>query len=220
MMRVIVAGAGKLGRRVAELIREKHSMTVIERDEARARYIKELLDVSVINGDANDPSVLLEAGADRADVIVAATGEDEDNLVICTLAKFEFKVRKVIGAVRNPKNQWLYNRSWGVDVALDSAQIVASIIEEEATLADLVTLMKLREGQVSVTELTVPHGSKIAGKTIKEISLPEQCVVAAILRGDNILVPYGDFRVEPGDEVMFITHPDAEESLKKLVEPG
>lgn len=220
MMRVIVAGAGKLGRRVAELIKEKHSMTVIERDEARARYIKELLDVCVVNGDANDPSILLEAGADCADVVVAATGEDEDNLVICTLAKFEFKVLKVIGAVRNPKNQWLYNRSWGVDVALDSAQIVASIIEEEATLADLVTLLKLREGQVSVVELTVPQGSKIAGKMIKEMSLPEQCVVAAILRGTNILVPYGDFRIEPADEVMLIAHPDAEEALKKLVEPG
>jgi len=217
-MRVIVAGAGKLGRRIAEIIKEKHAVVVIERDEARARYVQELLGVRVLNGDANDPAVLLDAGADHADVVVASTGDDEDNLVICVLAKYEFKVKKVIGAVRNPKNEWLYNRSWGVDVALDSAQIVASIIEEEATLMDLVTLLKLREGQVSVTEVTVSQTSKIADKILKEIELPEQCVVAAILRGTDILVPYGDFRIEPGDEVLFIAHPNAEDKLRELIQ--
>jgi trk system potassium uptake protein TrkA len=216
-MRVIVAGAGKLGRRVAEVIKEKNTVVVVERNEARAKYIKELLDVQVVTGDADDPSVLLEAGIDRADVLVAATGEDEDNLVACVLAKFEFKVRKVIGAVRNPKNQWLYNRSWGVDVALDSAQIVARVIEEEATLRDLVTLLKLREGQVSVTEITVSQESKIAGKLVKDIELPEQCVAAAVLRGTEILVPSGDLRIEPGDEMLFIAHPDAESRLPALV---
>lgn len=216
-MRVIVAGAGKLGRRVAEIIKEKHTVVVIERDEARCKYIEDLLQIRVVNGDADDPSILLEAGADHADVLVAATSDDEDNLVACTLAKYEFKVKKVIGAVRNPKNQWLYNRSWGVDVALDSAQIVASIVEEEATLRDLITLMKLREGQVSVTEINVSLESKIAGKTVKEIELPEQCVMAAVLRGTDILVPSGDLRVEPGDQVLFIAHPDAEGKLPELV---
>jgi trk system potassium uptake protein len=216
-MKVIVAGAGKLGRRVAEIIKEKNTVVVVERDEARAGYIKNLLDIQVINGDADDPSVLLEAGIDRSDVFVAATGEDEDNLVACVLAKFEFKVRKVIGAVRNPKNQWLYNRSWGVDVALDSAQIVARVIEEEATLRDLVTLLKLRDGQVSVTEITINAGSKIVGKLVGDVELPKKCIIAAILRGTEILVPSGELKIEPEDEILFISHPDAEGSLPELV---
>jgi trk system potassium uptake protein TrkA len=216
-MRVIVAGAGKLGRRVAEVIKEKNTVVVIERDEARACYINNLLDVQVVTGDANDPSILLEAGADRADVLVAATSDDEDNLVICMLAKYEFKVRKVIGAVRNPKNQWLYNRSWGVDVALDSAQLVAKIIEEEATLRDLVTLLKLREGQISVSEATVSPGSQVAGKAIRDISLPEHCIIAAVLRGNEIVVPSGDLQILSGDEILFIAHPDAEDLLPELV---
>ncbi len=217
-MRVIVAGAGKLGRRIADIIKEKHTVVVIEQDEARAKYIEDLLGVRVVNGDANAPDVLLDAGADRADVVVAATGDDEDNLVICMLSKFEFKVRKVIGAVRNPKNQWLYNRSWGVDVAIDSAQIVAQLIEEEASLRDIVTLLKLREGEVTVTELTVPPTSKIAGKLIRDVELPEHCIVAAILRGTDILVPSADLRIEPGDEVLFIAHTDAANQLPALVE--
>jgi len=217
-MRVVVAGAGKLGRRVAEIIMEKNTVIVVERDEARSKYIRALLNVQVVNGDADDPNVLLEAGADRADVFVAATGEDEDNLVACVLAKTQFKIRKVIGAVRNPKNQWLYNRSWGVDVALDSAQVVARIIEEEATLTDLVTLLKLREGQVSVTEMTISITSKIAGKTLADFELPKQCVVAAILRGNEILVPSSDLVIQPGDEMLFIAHPDAEGKLPELVQ--
>lgn len=216
-MRVIVAGAGKLGRRVAEIIKEKNTVVVIEKNEARAQYVRNLLDIHVIHGDADDPAVLLEAGADHADVLVATTGEDEDNLVLAMLAKYEFKVPKVIGAVRNPKNQWLYNRSWGVDVGIDSAQIVAKIIEEEATLRDLVTIMKLREGEVSVSEVTVPEASKMAGRPIKELELPEQCVIAAILREKSILVPSDDLIIQPNDEILFIAHPDAESKLPGLV---
>jgi len=216
-MKVIVAGAGKLGRRVAEIIKDKHSVVVIDSDDARCALLEKLLKTKVLAGDACDPSVLLLAGADHADVLVAATGHDEDNLVITLLAKNEFKIKKVIGAVRNPRNEWLYNRSWGVDIALDSAQIVAKIIEEEATLRDLVTLLKLREGEVSVTEFTVPPTSRIAGKAIRDIDLPEQCIIAAILRGTSILVPSGELQVEPGDEVLFIAHPSAEDRLAEVV---
>ena len=216
-MKIIVGGAGKLGRRVAEVIREKHTVVVIERDQARAQHIEKLLNVCVVNGDANDPSVLLDAGADHADVLVAATGDDEDNLVLCMLAKSEFKIKKVVAAVRNPKNQWLYNRSWGVDVAIDSAQIVAKLIEEEATLRDIVTLLKLREGEVSVTELMVSKTGKMAGRTLENIKFPEGCVVAAILRGENILVPFGGLEILEGDQVLFVVRPSAEALLQEYV---
>ena len=163
------------------------------------------------------PGVLLEAGAKGADVLVAATGEDEDNLVLAMLAKKEFQVKKVIAAVRNPKNTWLYNRSWGVDVALDSAQIVARIIEEEATLRDLVTLLKLREGEISVTEVTVTPASKIAGKPIREMALPDQCVIAAILRGTSILVPSADLEVLRRRRTLVHLPPHAEKELMALI---
>ena len=196
---------------------ERNAVVVVERDEQRASHIDSLLNLRVVNGDACDPAVLLEAGADSAEVLVAATGHDEDNLVITVLAKAEFHIKKVIGAVRNPKNQWLYNRSWGVDVALDSAQMMAKIIEEEATLRDLVTLLKLREGQVAVTEITVPPTSRMAGKAIRDIGLPKQCLIAAVLRGAEILVPSGEVEIQSGDTILLIAHPDAEEKLRELM---
>jgi trk system potassium uptake protein TrkA len=212
-MRIIVAGAGKLGRRVAEIIKEKNTVIVIERDEARARYIEDLLHVTVVRGDANDPSVLLEAGADRSDVLVAATSDDEDNLVVCMLAKYEFKIKKVVGAVRNPKNQWLYNRSWGVDVSIDSAQLVANLIEEEATLCDIVTLMKLRQGEIIVTEYRVPSTSKVLGKVVTEIKLPERTIVGAVIRGTEIFANKPDVTIEADDELLLVTNPDVVDSL-------
>ena len=157
-MRIVIAGAGTLGRRVATYTRDQHDVLVIEQSRARAHAVEEELGVKVLVGDADEPAVLFEAGVDRADVFVASTGHDEDNLVASFLAKNEYKVRKVIAAVRNPRNRWLYNRSWGVDVAIDSAEIVTKLIEEEATLADVVTLLDLREGEVTVSSMIDQRG--------------------------------------------------------------
>ena len=160
VMRIVIAGAGTLGRRVANYTRGEHDVLVIEQSRARAHAVEEELGVKVLVGDADEPAVLFEAGVDRADVFVASTGHDEDNLVASLLAKNEYKVRKVIAAVRNPRNRWLYNRSWGVDVAIDSAEIVTKLIEEEATLADVVTLLDLHEGEVTVSSMMIneDHG--------------------------------------------------------------
>jgi trk system potassium uptake protein TrkA len=219
-MRVVVAGAGTLGRRVTRYVSDKHTVTVIEKAEARARAVaaeyaaSEL--VTVLHGDADEPSVLLEAGVDRADVFVAATGHDEDNLVACLLAKNEYKVKKVIAAVRNPRNRWLYNRSWGVDVALDSAQIVARLIEEEATLADLVTLLDLKEGAVTITSVTATDGGSLAGKRFDELKIPPRCYPAAILRGNDVLMPGPELRIEVGDMLLVIAGPGGECLIDEL----
>ena len=171
-MRIVIAGAGTLGRRVARYTRDQHEVLVIEQSRSRARAVEEELGVKVLVGDADEPEVLLEAGVDRADVFVASTGHDEDNLVACLLAKNEYKVRKVIAAVRNPRNRWLFNRSWGVDVAIDSAEIVTKLIEEEATLADVVTLLDLREGEVTVSSMMINEGHWAAGKTCTSSACP------------------------------------------------
>ncbi len=209
-MRVIIAGAGTLGRRVANYVRENHDVTVIEIEEARASAVAEEFGVNVIHGDTDEPSIMLEAGVERADVFVAATGHDEDNLVACLLAKMEFKVKKVVAAVRNPRNRWLYNRSWGVDVALDSAEIVGRIIEEEATLTDLVRLLDLHEGEVTVSSMAVGSTSSMAGKTFADLRIPESCFPAALLRGSQVIMPRPEVRIEAGDTLLVIAGPDGE----------
>jgi trk system potassium uptake protein TrkA len=203
-MRVIVVGTGKLGRRVVAYIAQKHAVVAIEENEDRAQAIEEEFGIKVVHGDGDEPHVLLEAGADRADVLVAATGHDEDNLVAALLAKNEFKVKKVIAACRNPRNRWLFNRSWGVDVTVDSAQIVGRLIEEEATLSDVVTLLQLREGEFSVTAITVSEGSPLVGKRLPELHLPEGCTTTAILHESQVLQPGSTESLVVGDELILI----------------
>jgi trk system potassium uptake protein len=210
-MKVIVAGAGTLGRRVTRYVSKEHAVTIIEKDPGRFEAVAEEFDgwqeVTVILGDVDEPTVLLEAGVDRADVFVAATGHDEDNLVACLLAKNEFKVKKVIAAVRNPRNRWLYNRSWGVDVALDSAQIVARLIEEEATLTDLVRLLDLREGEVTLTAITATADSSLAGKTFAELSISKGCHPVALLRGNDVVMPGEGVRIQVDDALLVLAGP-------------
>ena len=214
-MRIVIAGAGTLGRRVATYTREQHDVLVIEQSRTRAKALEEELGVKVLVGDADELSVLLDAGVDRADVFVASTGHDEDNLVACLLAKNEYKVRKVIAAVRNPRNRWLFNRSWGVDVAIDSAEIVTKLIEEEATLADVVTLLDLREGEVTVSSMQINEDHWAAGKTMRELGLPEGCVVAALLHGNQIVMPKPETVIKPGDQLLIIAGPGAECTIRE-----
>ena len=206
-MRIVIAGAGTLGRRVATYTREQHDVLVIEQSRTRAKALEEELHVKVLVGDADELSVLLDAGVDRADVFVASTGHDEDNLVACLLAKNEYKVRKVIAAVRNPRNRWLYNRSWGVDVALDSAQIVARLIEEEATLTDLVRLLDLREGEVTLTAITATADGTLAGKAFSELDIPEGCHPVALLRGNDVVMPGESVRIQVDDALLVLAGP-------------
>jgi len=210
-MKVIVAGAGTLGRRVAHYVGKKHDVTIVEQSRERCETVTEEFrgneSVRVLRGDIDEPAILLEAGIDRADVFVAATGDDEDNLVGCLLAKNEYKVKKVIGAVRNPLNRWLYNRSWGVDVALDSAQIVARLIEEEATLTDLVRLLDLREGEVTLTAIMATADGSLAGKTFTELGIPEGCYPVALLRGHDVVMPGEGVRIEVDDALLVLAGP-------------
>ena len=210
-MKVVVGGGGTLGRRVTKYVSERHDVTMIEKDPARFQAMVEAFagwkEVTVLLGDIDEPGVLLDAGVDRADVFVAATGDDEDNLVGCLLAKNEFKVKRVIGTVRNPRNRWLYNRSWGVDVAIDAAQIVTRIIEEEATLTDLVRLLDLREGEVTLSAMTATEGGKLAGKTFDDLGVPEGCYPVALLRGTELVMPGKDVRIQVGDALLILAGP-------------
>jgi len=204
-MRVVVIGVGKLGRRVVAYIADKHDVVAIEENQERARDVgDEFPSVKMIQGDGDEPGVLQEAGVDRADVVVATTGHDEDNLVAALLAKYEYKVGRVIAACRNPRNRWLFNRSWGVDVMVDSAQVVARLIEEEATLSDVVTLLELHEGEFAVTAVRVAPDGPLIGKTIADLRLPEGCTTAAVLHETRVLPSSSDEPFVADDEIVLI----------------
>jgi trk system potassium uptake protein TrkA len=216
-MIAIIAGGGQTGSYLAKsLIRAGHDVTILERREGIARKDeKEVPEAEIVLADATDTEQLESAGARKADLVAAVTGDDEDNLVVAQLAKFTFKVPKVIARVNNPKNEWLYDKAWGVDVAVSAVHIISSIIEEEASLNDIVTLLKLKKGELSLIEITISGQSKAVGKKIKDLDLPlETVLITALLREGKIVVPRGDTVITEGDEILILAASKYEEKLK------
>ena len=207
-MFVIIVGGGKTGSQLAQgLLEEGHQICIIEgRDSVVERLREELPEKVILIGDGSSPAMLESAGIDHAQVLAAVTGEDETNLVICTLARFEFNVPRVIGRVNNPKNAWLFTPQMGVDVALNQADILAKLIEEEMSLGDMMTLLKLRKGEYSVVEEKVHPDSIAVGKCLAELSIPTECVIAAIIRKGKLIIPHGDTTLLPADEIIAVVH--------------
>ncbi|MDD2694391.1 MAG: TrkA family potassium uptake protein [Anaerolineales bacterium] len=207
-MYVIIVGGGKTGSQLAsQLVKEGHTVRVIEDRQAVLERLKEELSPqAILAGDGSSPKVLEAAGIERANVLAAVTGEDETNLVITTLARFEFNVPRVIARVNNPKNAWLFNSDMGVDVALNQADILARLIAEEMSLGDMMTLLKLRRGEYSIVEEKVHPNANVVGKALKDINLPPDCVFVAILRHGQLIIPRGDTVLEPVDEIIALVH--------------
>jgi trk system potassium uptake protein TrkA len=207
-MYVIIVGGGKTGSHLAaQLLNEGHQIKLIEdRPVVLERLKQELPEEVVVAGDGSSPSVLENADIHNAQVLAAVTGEDEANLVITTLARFEFNVPRVIARVNNPKNAWLFDNSMGVDVALNQTDILAKMIAEEMSLGDMMTLLKLRRGEYSIVEEKVYPTARVVGKALKDVDLPPECVFVAILRHGQLLVPHGATVLEPVDEVIALVH--------------
>lgn len=207
-MFVIIVGGGKTGSQLAEnLLKEGHQVRVIEdRDSVLERLRQELPGEVVFAGDGSSPDVLEAAGIGSAQVLAAVTGDDEANLVITTLARFEFHVPRVIARVNNPKNAWLFTPEMGVDVALNQSDILAHLIAEEMSLGDMMTLLKLRKGEYSVVEEKVHPASGAVGKKLSELLLPDESVIAAIIRKGKLVIPHGDTELQPADEVLAVVH--------------
>ncbi len=221
-MFVIVVGGGKTGAQLAlQLLSAGHQVKVIEdRESVLERLRQELPSESVIAGDGSSPSVLELAGVNHAQVLAAVTGEDEANLVITTLARYEFNVPRTIARVNNPKNAWLFNAEMGVDVALNQADILAKLIAEEMSLGDMMTLLKLRKGEYSLVEEKVHPQAPVTGKSLREIDLPPECVFVAILRKGHLIIPRGDTILEPIDEVIALVHARQVGKLAVLLGPA
>lgn len=207
-MYVIIVGGGKVGTYLTSLLlAEGYRVKVLEarRDEL-PRLQQDLPTEVVVLGNGTDPNVLEGAGIRQANVVAAVTGDDETNLVIASLARFEFNVPRVIGRVNNPKNAWLFTPAMGVDVALNQADLMARLIAEEMSLGDMMTLLKLRKGQFSLVEEKVHPTAVAAGKALRDLNLPSECIIVALIRKGQLIMPHGDTVLQPADEVLAVVH--------------
>jgi trk system potassium uptake protein TrkA len=220
-MYVIIVGGGNTGAHLAKILHEdKHTIRVIdERPNVLEKLHREIPDETIVVGDGSSPVVLEAAGIMKANVLAAVTGSDETNLVVTSLARFEFRVPRVIGRVNNPKNAWLFTQEMGVDVALNQADILARLVAEEMSLGDMMTLLKLRRGEYSLIEEKVHPLSPAANKHLHELAIPSECTITAIIRHQQMIIPHGDTILEPADEVLALVHHSQLNTLAALLGP-
>jgi trk system potassium uptake protein TrkA len=213
-MYIIIVGGGKVGHFLAKrLSGDKHTVVVIEKDKEVCNAIaQELNDIAVICGDGCEPIVLEEAKIDRADVVAAVTGQDEDNLVISQIAKEKFKVRRTVARVNDPQNEHTFSEL-GVDIPIDATSIIAKIIEEETSFNDFVNLMSFKRGKLAIVRVDLPDDSPVINKTLQEIVLPQNSVLVSIIRKDDVIVPKGNTVLKAQDDIIALTTIENEQQL-------
>jgi len=218
-MFVIIVGGGKTGSQLAQLLlAEKHRVKVVDdRPEVVARLKAELPPDCFVAGDGSDPTVLEAAGVHTANVLAAVTREDEANLVVTSLARFEFNVPRVIARVNDPQNAWMFTPEMGVDVALNAADILSKLIAEEMSLGDMMLLLKLRRGEYALVEEKLRPTSRALGLPLKDMPLPPNCVIAAIIRRGKILIPRGLMHFEAEDEILAVVANEALPTLREYL---
>jgi trk system potassium uptake protein TrkA len=220
-MRVVLVGGGNVGTYIArELHASGHDVLIVEEDPnrvAQALANNEPEGVTWLQADACEVSEFVKAEPGKADVVVAVTGDDEDNLVISLLAKQEFAVPRVVARVNNPKNDWMFNEMWGVDVSVSTPHLLTALVEEAVSVGSLVRLLSFEGGRAGLVEVTLAHGSPAVDKEIVELGFPRDSTVVAILRQDHVVVPRGDTPLLEGDEVLVLVTPDSEDAVRQLL---
>jgi len=218
-MYVIIIGGGRTGSHLASLLSlQGHEVRVIEhRSETLASVHHELPTEIIYEGDGTDPQVLEAVEIQRANVLATVTSDDADNLVAASLAKHQYGVRRVIGRVNNPRNAWLFTPEFGVDVALNQANIMSKLIEEEMSIGDMMTMLKLRKGKYSIVEEKIAPGAHAVGQAIKDLSLPPNCIISGIIRHGEIVLPRGITALEEGDEILALIDDAARGQLEDLL---
>ena len=218
-MRVVISGAGAVGRHLAsDLAGRGHEVTLIEQDPEVLDVAREWApDVTHLLGDACEPWVLEQADLRNVDVVAAVTGDDEDNLVTSLLAKQEYGVPRVLARVNHPGNEWLFTEQWGVDAAVSPPHILTAMVEEEVTVGDLVRLLPLERGRISIVEMTVPSDAPTAGRPLYELRLPPDSAIVAVIRDGHVAIPQPETVITGGDEVVALSVPDAEDSLRAAI---
>jgi trk system potassium uptake protein TrkA len=219
-MRVAIAGAGAVGRSIArELVENRHQVMLIERDLTHIDPAA-VDEAEWVHADACELQSLEDAGIESCDVVIAATGDDKVNLVVSLLAKTEFGVRRVVARVNDPRNEWLFGENWGVDVSVSTPRLLAALVEEAVAVGDLVRLLTLRQGQANLVEVTLPTDTRLAGRPVRDLTLPPDSALVTILRGGRVIVPQADDALEPGDELLFVATVAVEEEIRTAVIGG
>jgi trk/ktr system potassium uptake protein len=220
-VRVVIAGGGSVGKFIAEQLHKGgHEVLIIENNPAvvrRAIADREPEGVPWFQADACEVSKLAEANVDKADVVAAVTGDDEDNLVTSLLAKQEFGVPRVVARVNNPKNEWMFTQMWGVDVAVSTPHLITALVEEAVSVGSFVRLLSFEGGKAKLAEVTLAAGSPAADKEISELGLPRDSTVVAVLRNDRVMVPRGDTLIRIGDEVLVLVTNESEDEVRQIL---
>ena len=218
-MYVIVIGGGNTGSQLAKFLLEAgHTVRVIdERPAVLEKLGTEIPQEMILDGDGSSPTILEKAGIQKAQVLAAVTGSDETNLVITSLGKFEFNVPRVIARINNSKNAWLFTPDMGVDVSLNQAEILSKLTAEEMSIGDMMTMLKIRRGQFSIVEEKIAPRAIACGKALKDLGLPNNCVISGIIRHGEIVMPRGTTILEEGDEILALVDDDAREQLAKIL---
>jgi trk system potassium uptake protein TrkA len=218
-MFVLIAGGGRTGARLASLlINQNYKVRLVENRRNLLGLLHQELPTEVIyEGNPVDPSILEAAGIREVHAVAAVTSDDSTNLAICFLSKAMFEVPRTIARVNNPNNAWLFNENFDVDVALNSADVLAHLIEEEMSLGDMMTLFKIRRGSYAVVEEKVPAGAKAIGIPLKDMDLAEHCVIAAIIRDGKMTLPRGESTLQQDDEIIAVASPEGAQKLADLL---
>src|SRR5690348_11376661 len=218
-MKVAIAGAGAVGRSIArELLGNHHDVLMIDKDPDKITPDR-IEGASWLLGDACEVANLEDADLEEYDVMVGATGDDKVNLVVSLLAKTEFAVNRVVARINHPSNEWLFTEAWGVDVAVSTPRVLASLVEEAVEVGDVVRLFGIREGQANLVELTLPEDAPCAGRPVRDLHLPKDTTLVGIVRGRRVITPTPEEPLEPGDELLFVALPESEDSLRRAVLP-
>ncbi|MGA5823561.1 potassium channel family protein [Kitasatospora sp. NPDC094028] len=216
-MRVAIAGAGAVGRSIAgELLENGHEVLLIDKNP-NSISVERVPMAEWLLADACEITSLDEAALQRCHVVIAATGDDKVNLVVSLLAKTEYAVPRVVARVNNPKNEWLFNESWGVDVAVSTPRLMSALVEEAVSVGDLVRLMRFSQGNANLVELTLASDTELVGTRVGDVAWPQDTALVTIIREGRVLVPGKDDTLEGGDELLFVAAQEREEELEQLL---
>jgi trk system potassium uptake protein TrkA len=219
-MRVVITGAGSVGRSIArELLANGHNVLLIDKDPSAIR-VASVPDAQWLLADACEIDSLAEAGLAECDVVVAASGDDKVNLVVSLLSKTEYGVPRTVARVNNPKNEWMFDEAWGVDVAVSTPRLMTALVEEAVSIGDLVRIFTFQQSHANMVEITLPPDSPVAGTLVGDIVWPTDTVLVCIIRAERPIAPSRDDVLEPHDELMLVTVPESEDALEKLLSPA
>ncbi len=220
-MRVAIAGAGAVGVFIAnDLAAAGHEVLLLEQTEEVKERSQTTQGIEWIIADACEVNSLRQAELERCDVVVAATGDDEDNLVVSLLAKQEFGVPRVVARVNNPKNEWLFNENWGVDLSVSTPHLITSLVEEAVSVGRLVRILQFEGGNVRLVEMTLAENAPVIDKAIRDLDIPRDATLVAVVRGEHVIMPRGDTIFEAGDEVLAMVTGDSEDDVRQILAGG